>query len=174
MKFKIFGPFAIELDTYGNIPNSMNAFWSAVESSHPGLSSARGCYLFGIRSSGGPRIVPWYIGKTNRQAFDPECFMPHQRNHYSRAVNFYERARPFLYLVAQMMAHGQKFYRGRAPHDIEFLETYLIGFGLRANEDLLNKRATKFYRETVLPGFLNSGAGHPGNPANDLRSTLKF
>jgi hypothetical protein len=152
----------------------MAGFWKAVASKHDGLSAARGCYLFGIGSSGGPRIVPWYIGKTNKQAFDLECFKPHQRNHYSRAINRYERARPCLFLIAQIMANGKKFYRGRAPGSIEFLETYLIGFGLRANKELLNKRDTKFYREVVMPGFLNSGQGHAGGPANDLRDALKF
>jgi hypothetical protein len=97
MNFKTFGPFEIKLDKYGNIPISMTAFWDALSLKRPGLSEARGCYLFGIRSSGGLRIVPWYIGKTNNQTFELECFKPHQRNHYSRALSYYDRAKPFLY-----------------------------------------------------------------------------
>jgi hypothetical protein len=173
MNFKTFGPFEINLDEYGNIPNSMTAFWDAVELNHSGLPAARGCYLFGIRASGGPRIEPWYIGKTNYQTFDSECFKPHQRNHYSRALNFFQKRTPFLYLISQMTENG-RFYKGQAPTCIDFLETYLIGFGLRANRELLNKRDTKLYREIVMPGFLNSGKGNPGDPANDLRATLMF
>lgn len=174
INFKTFGPFEIKLDEYGNIPNSMTDFWATVELKYSGLSAARGCYLFGIRTSGGPRIVPWYIGKTNYQTFESECFKAHQRKHYSRAINFYDRAKPFLYLIAQMTKNGKRLYRGQAPTSIEFLETYLIGFGLRANKDLLNKRDTKLYREVVMPGFLNSGKGNPGDSAGDLRCTLNF
>jgi hypothetical protein len=174
MNFKTFGPFEIKLDDFSNIPNSMTAFWRAVELSQAGLSEARGCYLFGIRTSGGPRIDPWYVGKTNNQTFELECFKSHQRNHYSRAINFYTRARPFLYLIAQITKNGGRFYGGQAPNSTDFLETYLIGFGLRANPKLLNKRDTKLYREVVMLGFLNSNKGNPGNPASDLRHTLRF
>lgn len=136
MHFKTFGPFGITLDGYGNIPNSMTTFWDGVDAQRSGLSDARGCYVFGIRSSGGPRIFPWYIGKTNCQTFSTECFKPHQRNHYSRALNFYDNKTPFLYLIAQMTDNESHFYKGQGAASIEFLETYLIGFGLRANKDL--------------------------------------
>ena len=173
MNFRTFGPFPIALDEHGNIPQSMNEFWKSVNSSHTGLSEARGCYVFGINSSGSKRILPWYVGMTNRQSFEFECFKSHQRNHYSRAINHYRRARAHLYVIAQLAESG-KFYRGTAGKAIMFLETYLIGFALYANEDLLNKRDTKLYRELVVPGFLNSKTGNPGKPATELRRTFYF
>jgi hypothetical protein len=171
MRFRVFGPIRIDLDEYGNIPNSMNSFWEEVDGLYDGLSGGRGCYIFCIKTSGGPRIYPWYIGKTNRQTFAGECFKPHQRNHYSRALNYYDRAHPGLFLVAQFTSGG-KLYKGQGEASINFLETYLIGLGLRANHNLMNKRDTKLYRELVLPGFLNSDQGNPGLPANELRKVL--
>jgi hypothetical protein len=174
MIFKTFGPFEIGLDVHRSIPASMRPFWENVEVHHNGLPAARGCYVFGIRTSGGPRITPWYIGRTNRQTFETECFKAHQRNHYWGAMNRYDRAKPFLFLVAQMKEDGQRFYRGQALAAIDFVETYLIGFGLRANPELLNKRDTRLYREVRIRGLLNSGYGNPGSPTNELRLALDF
>lgn len=173
MIFKIYGPYPIKLDDYGNIPASLTEFWDTIEESHDGLSTARGCYVFGISSSGGKRIAPWYIGKTNRQTFDAECFKSHQRNHYSKAINYYQRARPHLYLIPQLTNSG-RFSTAKVSNSIAFVETYLIGFGLWANEELLNKRDTKLYREIELPGFLNSKTGKPGKSSNELQRTFYF
>jgi hypothetical protein len=174
MEFKIFGPFPIELDGDGSIPNSVRDFWDLVEKNAAGLSEAKGCYVFGIQSSGGPRITPWYIGKTNNQTFATECFKAHQRNHYWRALSRRKRKRPYLFFLAALTKGGRRFSKNRNARKIDFLETYLIGLGLRANANLLNKRDTKLYREIVVPGLLNSGHGSPGGPANNLRKSLKF
>ena len=174
MQFGTFGPFRIPLDEYDNVQNSLTEFWDSVDLEWPSLSGGRGCYVFGIATSGGARIEPWYVGKTNRQGFDPECFSPHQRNHYSRALNYYDRARPYLYIIPQFANNGERLYRGKAGAAIDFLETYLIGLALRANKELLNQRDTKLYREVSLPGFLNSDPGNPGTGANRLRQSLRF
>jgi hypothetical protein len=174
MQFGTFGPFAIPVDEWGNISTSLSNFWEGVEAEWLGLPNGRGCYVFGLSRSGGSRIEPWYVGKTNRQGFESECFKSHQLNHYSRARNRYERAKPYLYLVPQFTNNGKRLYRGNSGPAIDFLETYLIGIALRANSELLNKRDTKLYREVVLPGFLNSAVGNPGAGANKLRQSLRF
>ncbi len=172
MIFGTFGPFEVPIDKWGNISTVLSEFWEGVDLEWPGLTNGRGCYVFGLSKSGGSRIEPWYIGKTNRQGFENECFKAHQLNHYGRALNRYSRAKPQLYLIAQFTNNGTRLYRGRADVAINFLETYLIGIALRANFDLLNKRDTKLYREVTLPGFLNSPQGSPGNAAIKLRETL--
>ena len=131
MQFGTFGPFRIPLDEYGNVPNSLTEFWDSVDTEWPRLSRGRGCYVFGIATAGGPRIEPWYVGKTNRQGFDPECFKPHQRNHYYTALNRYDRAKPYLYIIPQFANNGERLYRGNAGAAIDFLETYLIGLAPR-------------------------------------------
>jgi hypothetical protein len=174
MQFGTFGPFEVPVDDWGNVSTSLSDFWEEVDSAWHGLASARGCYVFGLAKSGGSRIEPWYVGKTNRQGFESECFKSHQLNHYSRALSRYERAKPYLYLISQFTQNGTRLFRGNSGSVIDFLETYLIGIALRANSDLMNKRDTKLYREVTLPGFLNSPPGNPGGAANKLRQTLYF
>jgi hypothetical protein len=174
MQFGTFGPFEIPVDKWGNISTSLSDFWEAVEIEWAGLSDGRGCYVFGLSKSGGSRIEPWYVGKTNKQGFESECFKAHQLNHYGRALNRYHRAKPHIYLIPQFTNNGARLYRGKAGAGIDFLETYLIGIALRANFDLLNKRDTKLYREVILSGLLNSTQGSPGAAAIKLRKSLSF
>jgi hypothetical protein len=76
--------------------------------------------------------------------------------------------------VAQFGEDGKRLYRGNSGPAIDFLETYLIGIAIGANEELLNKRDTKLYREVVFPGFLNSPSGNPAGGANRLKESLRF
>jgi hypothetical protein len=76
-----------------------------------------------------------------------------------------------MYFVPRV-TKGGRFYKGTSPKSIKFLETYLIGLGLRVNADLRNRRETKLYREMVVPGFLNSTPGDPGAPARSLKASF--
>lgn len=174
MKFGTFGPFQVPIDKWGNISTSLSEFWETTDHEWPNLQYGKGCYVFGLRRSGGSRIEPWYVGRTNRQGFESECFKSHQLNHYSRARSRYDRSRPYIYLIPQFANNGHSLYRGNSGPAIAFLETYLIGIALRANPDLLNKRDTKLYREVEMPGFLNSSVGNPGTSASSLRQSLRF
>jgi hypothetical protein len=174
MQFGTFGPFEVPVDNWRNVSTTLSDLWESADLEWPGLRNGRGCYVFGLSKSGGSRVEPWYVGKTNKQDFESECFKAHQLNHYSRALNRYERAKPHLYLIPQFTSNGERLYRGKAGLAIEFLETYLIGLALGANSDLMNKRDTKLYREVVLPGFLNPTPGHPGKGATKLRESLRF
>ena len=173
MIFRIFGPYPIKLDAYGNIPASLSELWATVNKTRSGLSDAKGCYVFGISTSGGNQILPWYVGKTTNQVYLSECFKAHQRNHYSRAINHYSRAKPYMYLIPQLTNDG-RFFRGTASRAIDFVETYLIGFALWANPDLLNKRDTKLYREIEIPGFLNTKRGTVGAATRALKRSFYF
>lgn len=174
MHFKIKGPFEIPLDQHGVIPRSLSSFWNnTVEENNEGLADAKGCYVFAIKTSGGAKPYPWYVGKTNNQTFRNECFKAHQRNHYGAALNRYNRARPVIFLVPQMTKTG-RFCKNSSSQAIDFVETNLIAIGLHANKDLCNRRDTKLYRELVLPGFLNSGTGALSASATSLVQTLRF
>jgi len=171
MHFKIGGPFEISLDDNCCIPDSLSEFWKRVDRRYDGLSQAKGCYVFAVKTSGRGGYYPWYVGKTNNQTFYNECFKPHQRVHYGKALNQYDKARAFLYLIPQMTKTGY-FSKASSGQAIDFVETYLIGLGLRANRQLRNKKDTKLYREVILPGFLNSGRGKHGLAANELKKTF--
>jgi hypothetical protein len=170
VKFRTFGDFPIMLDFHGNIPDDLNRFWSLVDDVKSSLRSAKGCYIFGIRTSGGSSVRPWYVGKT-LNSFESECFQPHKRVLYGKALSYYERATPCLFLVPRL-TDGGSLYSGASASSINFLERHLISLGLQANNDLLNKRDTKLYREVQLRGILNEG--YPDTPAKELRRALRL
>ena len=125
-----------------------------------------------LRTSGVSTIVPWYVGKTVT-SFDSECFQPHKRVIYAKAISYYKRAVPHLFLISRLTIGGS-FYKGASAVSTNFLERHLISLGLQANSDLLNKRDTKLYREVHLRGILNSEGGKPDKAAKELRLSLSF
>ena len=56
--------------------------------------------------------------------------------------------------------------------DIEYLETMLIGMALRRNPDLLNVQQTRWLREMVVPGVINTRRGKPRMAETQLRQAL--
>ena len=174
MRLNVIGPFEIEAAHNGDlIPRSLSSWWEEVDSDYSGLSTAKGCYVFAIRTSGGNTYCPWYVGKTNNQTFRGECFKPHQRTHYLTALNRYRRAKPFLFLLPLTTPNG-KYSSKNSSGVIDFVEKYLIGLALRANDELLNISDTRLYRDIIIPGFLNSPQGNLGSGAKALRDTLIF
>lgn len=169
-----FGPFEVPRDDYGNVSASLSDFWEEVDAEWAGLSEGRGCYIFGVSPSGGNRVEPWYVGKTNRQGFASECFTPHKLNHYHYALSIYNRGKPQLFLIAQFGPDGERLYRGSSGSAIDFLETYLIGTAIGVNKELRNKQDTKLYKEVVFPGFLNSPPGNPTGGAIKLKESLRM
>lgn len=164
MNFDILGPFEIPLDEDGKIASSngpLEPFWQAADDAMPGLRQGHGCYVFCIRTSGGPSYLPWYVGKTEK-GFAKECFQSHKWQHYEKAMAKYKRAKPFMFLIPSLTADG-KLSRAKRPRTISFLEDYLIGLGISRNDELRNKKDTKYYREICVPGLLNGKAGRNGS-----------
>lgn len=170
MNYDVIGPFPIPRDEWGNISRSLTDFWKEIDEGHPGLSNAKGCYVFGVKTSGGPRITPWYVGKTSAQGFAKECFAHHKRTHYAEALSRGERRAPVLFLLPRLNESGG-LYRGAAGINIKLVETYLISWALTMNPNLLNTHATRFWRETHIPGLLNSN-GKIADGAGALAATL--
>jgi hypothetical protein len=156
-KFENFGPFKIP--RRGTlVSGDLKQFWQNIEARHEGLSGAKGCYVFGVKPSGTPRITPWYVGQTNGQSFIRECFKDHKITHYNHALHEYSRGVPYLYLVASMRPKGG-FSTQNIVKTIGKLEEHLISLGLLRNVGLRNTSRTKFYKETEVPGLLNKKAG---------------
>ena len=170
MIFQAFGPFEISLDKHRNIPERLDDFWAAVEAEKKGLSAAKGCYLFGVKTSGSQNIFPWYIGKTI-SSFYRECFQYHKLVAYQRSISVYQRSRPSILLIPRL-AKGGGLYRGNSDVAINFLEKHLISLGLRANENLQNKRDTRLYRDVQLKGVLNSDSRAPDSATKELKCAL--
>lgn len=172
MQFRTYGPIEITLDSHGRILNPLTDFWKDVERRRRGLKEGRGCYVFGIGTTGSQRITPWYVGMTHQGNFYKECFGAHQCKQYAYALAEYRRKKAFMYLVPQTTALG-KLYRGRTGGSIDQLEQFLIGLAVLENDELCNKQGTGFWKDVVLPGFLNF-QGNPGLAASWLRHTLNY
>jgi hypothetical protein len=154
MRFAIFGPYPIPRNDRAQISNRQTEFWDSVEK---GLKDAKGCYVFCIKGSGAANLKPWYVGKTTN-SFAKECFQPHKLGAFNHALAGYERGAPYLIFLAQMTP-SKRFFQGSSSNSIDFLENHLIAEALRANDELVNKRQTKFLREMIVPGLINSPPG---------------
>jgi hypothetical protein len=157
LKFETFGPFPLPRHKYQSgakkgkfkrkidqTPNIRRSFWQLIEKKHPGLPKAVGCYLFALGK------VPWYVGKTEKLRFELETWQGHKIGHYESALATRKRAKPVLYLIAKRTPQG-RFSEASAHRDIQFLENLMIGASLRRNEDLLNKRDTKYQVSSDYP-----------------------
>jgi len=139
-------------------------FWQSIEERYPGLATAVGCYVFALGR------VPWYVGKTEKLRFEMEAWQPHKIDHYETALATRKRAEPVLYLIAKRTPAGRFSKASSWGHrDVRLLEGLMIGAALRRNEELLNKRDTKYLRAIHVPGFMNVvGRGRWHKPASSL------
>lgn len=134
---------------------ALNDFWSQLETEHPGLSTAKGVYIFAV--SAGGSIKPWYVGKTtNEKGFRNEAFAPHKLNHYNEYLAG-RSGTPLLYLTAARTEGGR--FRSAGEKEVDWVESFLISLAVEANNDLLNKQKIGFLRDCSIPGLLNSTAG---------------
>lgn len=171
MNFFPHGSIEIERQSNGLIATdkeSLLAFWSRVdEELQEGLSGAIGCYIFSIRAGKG--VLPWYVGLAEKQSFRKECFTSHKLVHYNNAIAN-RKGTPLLTLVAKYTPGGRIINpTGSGHRDIQFLETMLISNCLGRNADLYNIRDTKFIREMVVPGLLNTPQGKAATSVTDFR-----
>ena len=170
-----FGPFKIrrkdgakQKKVLDGSTAAINKFWKEVEETAPGLSMARGCYVFGVRASKG--VTPWYVGQSTT-GFMNECFQPSKMNHYHDVINDTNRGTPCLILLARY-TKGNNISRSLSHDEANFVEQYTIGLALRKNPSLRNIKNTKFLRTLQIPGALNNPRGKPSIGAELLRQTL--
>lgn len=128
-----------------------------------GLSSSKGCYVFGIRTSRG-LVMPWYVGKTAKGDFESECFAPHKLVKYNRALMKAGRGTPVLIFVVHPRTRGK-------PNStaIDQLETFLTQLAAARNTSLLND-TKKEGRWWSIRGF--EGHGRSGRAAKTLARAL--
>jgi hypothetical protein len=175
MLFSIFGPFEMPRGKNGLVSKDAGekrAFWSVIDEECDGLSFACGCYVFAVSRSGG-EAKPWYVGMSCKQSFRVECFQPHKIMLYNEPIYHWDRAMPLLFLIAKLTP-GERFAipSVNGHKDIKELEDVLIGIAYAANRELLNMRGTRFLREAVVPGVMNTPPGYPGHAASALKSLL--
>ena len=152
--------------------DSQGDFWRNIDTEYDDLSYAVGCYIFSIRRSGG-RPLPWYVGRTNKN-FRSECFDDHKLEHFNNALDE-NSGTPLLTLIAKHTP-GDNFANPSVNRqlDIEFLEKHLIALAIRCNPELKNKKDTKFLREIVVPGILNTPPVRQSRSVSELKELLKL
>lgn len=173
MRFQVKGPFDLEKKRgiITSSPNAKNEFWESVEKQNEGLSDACGCYIFYI--SAGGSMLPWYVGKAERQSFRRECFSPQKINRYNDAIAG-RKGKPGLFLLPQINPSGT--YRKptiSVRPAIGELERLLIGFAMQRNSALTNVANTRYYRKLEIEGFFNSRNSIGGRPPKDLRKLFR-
>jgi hypothetical protein len=170
MKFDVYGGYEIYRK-----PNRLGifdkSFWQRVCQQETHLPDACGCYIFVLQN--GHNIIPWYVGKTEKNTFRNECFQATKINYYNDAL-ISRHGKPLLFLVARVTASGKKFSKPTTSgyRDIEYLESMLIGIALERNSNLLNVKKTKLLREMVVPGVINSPQAAPVQAVRDLKNAL--
>jgi hypothetical protein len=174
MRFIVSPAFKIDRKPNNHVDatrKSRARFWRTVEEEWEGLKDASGCYVFGLKTGGGP--VPWYVGKAERQSFEKEIFAIHKLHHYDDVLAGI-KGTPYVFLIPCITPTERycKPTRNRNA-SIRFLETLLIGMAIRRNPRLKNAKDTSLLRTLRVRGLINSDIkGHPGGGATDLRETL--
>tara|TARA_R110002110_G_scaffold394957_2_gene609253 strand:+ start:4901 stop:5695 length:795 start_codon:yes stop_codon:yes gene_type:complete len=175
LNYDNYGPFKVP--RRGQIIDRarLSEFWRQVEHKDPGLSTAQGCYVFAIKAGQG--YTPWYVGKaTGRDGFLQEALADGKQNQYNWVwtSHGYRRGSMVLFLIARRTQQGRGFSRQAVSTDADWLERHLISLALEANNELLNVRDTRFYRELFVPGVINDPARKVSPSTLDLQRTLNL
>lgn len=160
MKFSIHGPISLGRNSNGKIDRSSHAknkFLEDAENIEQGLSKAIGCYLFGIKY--GDSFKPYYVGMASKTSFLRECFGSHKKVIYNEALDD-QYGIPALFLIAKRTKKS-KFTKPSKNYlkSLEWLESFLIGICIDKNPKLKNITKTKFLKQLIVPGILNSPKG---------------
>ena len=156
-RFKPFGPFPIHRNSdLIDRKEGLKKFWEQVNDKEPGLSTARGCYIF-VASTPSRPLKPWYVGQAKNK-FDPEAFR--NLDGYNSILNNTSKT-PYMFLLADMTPQDQwkstKDSNKKDP-EIDYLETLLIGLALEKNPKLLNIQKARMLANLSIPGIVGASA----------------
>jgi hypothetical protein len=174
MEFTIHGPFEMIRNKTTTLIDrdrqAMKSFWEGVDKEVGGLSFGCGCYVFATRAGRG--TTPWYVGMASRQPFENECFSSHKINIYNEVIAS-QKGTPILFLIVKR-TNGGKFVKPspNRQNDINYLETLLIGATIEKNTDLMNVQKTRFLKELIVPGLINTPRRKPFKSEHELNELL--
>lgn len=176
MRFETFGPFYLPTNSIITTANARKLKeYLASDPRTEILLAACGCYIFGIKSSGSTRVIPWYVGKAEKQSVLKEATNAAHLQMYNEIFDGYKRGRPAFYFLPAMTPGG----RVRTPttgqgsiQAIKFLEDWLIATAYKTNPNLWNVRSTKMLRELYVRGIFNPKQGDSDQESADLKICL--
>ncbi len=164
--FDCYGPFELE-HTGGVFSGKKVAFKAAIERHEPGLASAIGCYLFGIRY--GNHIRPWYAGMTvAKGGFIEEVLQQHKRDIFEESMQ-QQKGTPVMFLFPLLTAAEMRFSKARSSGRpvILWLERMLMSLAYARNPAIGNLRDMHFLRNVEVLGLL--GPKRPGRPHREAK-----
>ena len=112
------------------------------------LKEGVGCYIFSIKKHG--KIIPWYVGKTQNQTFEKECFHYHKFAKYSE-VFMNQRGIPMLTLIAKVKE--QQLGLSKSSKGVSELEEMLIRICAMKNNNLSNVSTATTAKRLQVEGF---------------------
>jgi hypothetical protein len=151
MNFQTYGPFAVP-DEKNKSDRLADQFNNAKER----LNEASGVYIF-IDGN-----LPLYVGQAQKRSFGARIAdhfnKPHNRGLENRLEDLKAQASLLLIALANSNGELRKAETNKAGHHyaIHRLEESLIGACLAANPKLYNLSSVRFYKDTHVPGYLNT------------------
>jgi hypothetical protein len=178
MNYAIYRLIDVPRDDKGRIHKRLKTFWDdKAETRGIDFRTAVGCYVFSIGAGRGE--LPWYAGLAEK-GFGQECFTVHKRGLLNGILQSRERSKLNLTLLVKLTpkkkpAKPSKVRLNKKANrasDIRFLEQQLIAHCYRRNEQLLNIANTRYLKDMVVPGLLNTPRGKPAAETRELLSLL--
>ena len=176
MNFEVFGPYYFPTKTIikKDHVKALRDEIAESEASHV-LSTAPGCYVFGVKSSGAKRVIPWYVGKAERQPVIKEATNAQHLQLYNEIFDEYKNGHPALYFLPSTTPKGKPTAlanAGGSKPAIDFLEDWLIATCLKTNTNLWNVKKTRILRDLYVRGIFNPSAGDLNAAAASLKRCI--
>jgi hypothetical protein len=178
MRFEVVGPFFVQTPRIIKVDH-IRELKESIERDETvsGLLSAPGCYVFGVKSAGAKRVVPWYVGKAEKQSVFKEATNAAHLQLFNEILDKYERGHPALIFLPQVTETGRpaKVAKGEGKKPaVDFLEDWLIAAALKSNPNLYNIKKTKMLNELWVRGLFNPTAGDSSTASRALKASLKL
>ena len=165
IEFSVSGPHDVPVYLHGCVDKKqvdesrIKDLWNALpESEQPGV------YIYAIRAAKG--LVPIYIGKSTR-AINKEALNPRNISTLNKRLLNLNKGTLVLFCVS--WPTGKK---SRLSESIDELETVLIQYGIKANNNLLNNRKIKSQDAWGIYGV--NGCGHSTKSSRELKKCLNI
>lgn len=178
MNFEVLGPFFIKTPTIIKADH-IKELRASIEQDEAvtALLTAPGCYVFGVKSAGSQRVVPWYVGKAEKQSVFREATNAAHLQLFNEILDDYERGHPALIFLPQVTSTGRpaKVAQGeRTKPAVDFLEDWLIAAALKSNPNLFNIKKTKLLNDLWVRGLFNPKQGDSSVSSKALKASLKL
>lgn len=178
MRFEVVGPFfiktprIIKVDHIKNLKNVIDEDAAVAE-----LLAGPGCYVFGIKSTGAKRLVPWYVGKAEKQSVFKEATNSAHLQIFNEILDGYEKGHPALIFLPKVTSTGRSAKvakgAGKTPA-VDFLEDWLIAAALKSNPNLYNIKKTKMLKDLWVRGLFNPTSGDSSSASQALKASLQL